>query len=284
MRSCPLDNHLGWQGWQIDLPADWNPGLFRGNARSGTVIVGDLERPRLELNWRRVRSARRVDLSRLTRADKSGKTTWKPFACRGGGIADARRAVADNGDTLTMMLADASRRLLFAKIVGTPEATAEPLADSVLASLGDATDRPAVPWRVYGFAWTVPPRLQLARHRLEAGRTSLTFRHRRRSLILQRWIAADGDPDDATLGPPDDKTHRTASVQHNGHHIQPVRASDRKLWDRLLGGQSWSAQWRCRPSNRHYRVQATGPESAAAVAEAVRGVQCHDQTDGRPPQ
>jgi len=62
------------------LPADWNPVRVGGSARVGTVIVADLERVRLELNWRRVRSSARVDLSRVARAGRGGKRaslTWR---------------------------------------------------------------------------------------------------------------------------------------------------------------------------------------------------------------
>ncbi len=274
----PLDNHLGWQSWQLDLPAEWNPARLSGNARAGTVIAADLERVRLELSWRRVRSVAGVDLSRAARARRRDSLTWRADACRGEGIADSRRAVTDNGDVLALLLSAASRRLLFVKVAGTPGGAADPTADRLLASIGDASRRASVPWCVYGFAWSVPAGFQLTGHRFAAGRAVLTFRHRRQSLTFERWVLAGTGPTEGT-GPADGCPAGT--LDHNGHEVRMVRPARRKPWHRIVSGEAWRAEWICETSNRGYRLEAAGPDAARLLEAAIPGVNCHLWTSPR---
>jgi len=270
----PLANRLGWQGWQIDLPGDWNPVRLTGSARAGQVFVADLERPRLELRWRRVRSARRVDLSRLAGpSSKSEPLTWQPLPCGDkGGIASGRRAVASDGTVLAMLLSRGSPRLVFVRIPGTPADDADPLAGRLLASISDASGRDPVPWSVFGFNWSVPACLQLVGQHFAAGRAALTFRRGRRWLGVERWAMAAG----ARNQPPDRVAiTNTTPIQHRGHEIPVTRRAPHKLWDRLMGGQSWRAEWACEASKRHFRLETGGSEAAETLEAAVTTVRCH---------
>ena len=285
--SGPLDSHLGWRGWQIDLPSDWNPVRVGGSARSGTVIVADLERVRLELNWRRVRSSARLDLSRVARAGQGGKRaslTWRSPdpAGTGGGILDTRRAVAGNGDVLALLASRASDRLLFVKVAGTPDRRVEPLADRILNAVADASGEASVPWCVYGFAWSVPAGFQLSGHRFAAGRATLTFRRRRRSLTLERWAlaGAGGRPAPGRSEPAGSAESAAGRcVSHNGHEISLAPVARRKLWHRITGGQAWRADWTCPVSKRGYRVEAGGPEAADRLEAAIRSIACHQDAE-----
>jgi len=80
----PLTNQLAWQGWHVALPADWNPSGLTGDHRNGTAAIADLEQPRLELRWRRLRSRRRVDLTpkawpRVAAPRTPMATRWRCF-------------------------------------------------------------------------------------------------------------------------------------------------------------------------------------------------------------
>lgn len=277
-----LDNHLAWEGWQTDLPSSWNPIRLTGSARAGTVTVADLERPRLELNWRRVRSARRVDLARLARGRRRTTLDWTPLRppLIGEGIADARRAVADTGDVLALLLSRRSPRLLLVKIFANNQ---HAITDPLLASIADATGSPTVPWCVYGFAWSVPEGLQLSDRVFDAGRARLTFRHRRRSLTFQRTTLVGRPPPNA--GPDAEVSTIPATVlEHNGHEIPLRRVGPTAAWHRGLTPHLWTADWVCPASQRRYRVEATGPDAPNLLQAAVRGVGCHRLTaPARPP-
>jgi len=307
-RSSPLVNHLGWQGWQVDLPTEWNPLRLSGSARAGTVVVADLERPRVELDWRRVRSIGGADLSRAGGSRRHTSLSWKPLAgaAVGAGIIDGRRAVAENGDVLALLLSGESRRLLFVRIASEPGGNVEPTADRILAAIADAGGASSVPWCVYGFAWSVPAGFQLSSHRFAAGRAALTFRRGRRllgplprkpraggandpaegptlwlratrkaaRLRFERWTLA-GDRSEPAEADDSTGTDVGYGLEHRGHEIRMARVPRQKLWDRLAGGQAWQARWICRSAKRGYRVEAAGPEADRLLRAAVLGVECH---------
>ena len=275
--AVPFDNLLGWQGWQVNLPADWNPTRLSGDARTGAVIVADLERVRLELNWRRVRSRSRVDLARLAdrqRTRKSTPLTWTALKPGSGdtGIAEGRRAAADSGEVLVLLRSRASSRMLFIKIAPTPNGDPDPLADRIIHSITDASNEPGVRWCVYGFVCAVPRTFHLTGHTFAAGRARLTFRRRRESLAFERW-ALVGDQSSGSAGGADESSG--INIEHNGHTVRTCTSRPRKLWDRMARGPTHRADWTCDTARRGYRIIAAGSGAARLLESAVRTVICH---------
>jgi hypothetical protein len=45
---------FAWQGWQISIPAEWNPQRLEGNFDAGFALLSDLHGPRLGLRWRKI--------------------------------------------------------------------------------------------------------------------------------------------------------------------------------------------------------------------------------------
>src|SRR5438105_12895676 len=55
-----------WQGWQLRLPARWNPVKLEGDYRKGEALFADMDRARLGMRWSTV-SANRFDAKRVMR-------------------------------------------------------------------------------------------------------------------------------------------------------------------------------------------------------------------------
>ena len=45
------DAHFAWQGWELALPARWNPVKLEGDYARGYALIADMHRPRLGLRW-----------------------------------------------------------------------------------------------------------------------------------------------------------------------------------------------------------------------------------------
>jgi hypothetical protein len=267
-----LDNHLGWEGWQIDLPADWNPIHFSGSVRAGRVVVADLERERLELSWRRVRSADGVDLARLARRGRKDKRHWEEMtgAPVGGVFAQGRSAPAADGCRIAIFVSRASRRLLFVRLAAeTGEAGCG--HDRILASLDDRAAHDAIPWSVYGFAWQVPSGFQRSGQTFQAGRLFVTFR---------KGLSERLDFERQMIGvAPAGASRKSAIVddtlEHATHTVSMHRGNASSIWQRLLGRGLCVARWQCDVAERVFVVSAQGRPAAERVRKAVEGVACH---------
>ncbi len=53
---------FAWQGIQLMLPSEWNPGKITGEANNGGVRLDDAQIVRLELEWKEARGDDRVAL------------------------------------------------------------------------------------------------------------------------------------------------------------------------------------------------------------------------------
>ena len=43
---------LGWQGFLMRVPSEWNPGRLTGDFKTGSLRVDDAEVVRMEMEWR----------------------------------------------------------------------------------------------------------------------------------------------------------------------------------------------------------------------------------------
>ena len=268
-----LDNHLGWEGWQIDLPADWNPIHFSGSARAGRVIVADLEREQLEFNWRRVRSVDGVDLARLARSSRKDKRHWEEMTGTpiGDVFSQGRSAPADEGGQIAVLVSRVSRRLLFVRLSAPADDVGTNQADRIFASLDDRSDHDASPWCVYGFAWKVPSGFQRSGQTFQAGRLSVSFRKGLGERLTFKRQMIDLKPAE----PPPKSPTIDDTLKHATHTIAVHRRSASSPWQRLLRRGDYVATWRCSVANRDFVISAQGRRAAKRVRRAIEGVACH---------
>jgi hypothetical protein len=267
-KQINLDNPLIWQGWRVDLPADWNPAKLVGTARKGTVIVADLERQRLQVDWRNIRRASAVNLDRLTLRRKQAPLDWHRLDVAGPGIVEARHAVGEAGETDAVLVTSKPARLMFVRIAPTAEGCPEPLAPRLLRSMGTAGGDDRLPWAVFGLTFSVPAGLPLTSYHFAVGRARLTFRRRRRAVSIRRWsLAADLDSvSDFARG----EEHTRL-----GHPVTVRPASDRKAWDRWLRGPVWEASFTCPDIGRMFRLEASGSCARQDLLDLVDTIDCH---------
>src|SRR4051812_42493275 len=75
---------FAWQGWQLMLPARWNPVKLEGDRDSGYVLIADMNRPQLGLRWKKM-AAKRFDAMRELRGEVGALAAEKgrPWEGRG---------------------------------------------------------------------------------------------------------------------------------------------------------------------------------------------------------
>ena len=272
--TCPaLNNRLGWEGWQIDLPTEWNPIHFSGSARSGRLVVADLERERFELSWRRIRSVEGVDLARVARRGRKDKRHWQVMAGApiGEVFAHGRFAPTEEGGRMAILVSRVSRRLLFVRLATEAGEAGRGPADRIFASLEDRSADDAIPWSVYGFAWQVPSGFQRSHQTFQAGRASITFRKGfSERLTFKREMIGLEPVEAAPKSSVIDDT-----LEHGTHVVAVQRRKASSIWQRLLGRGVCVATWQCDAAKRVFVVSAEGRRAAACVRAAIKGVACH---------
>jgi hypothetical protein len=271
---------FGWQGWQIRVPASWNPIGLEGDHARGRVILADLERARLELAWRRVRRIGSVDLARARGPQQQRVPKWQPWPVEPvtAGFDDARWGLTEHGGAVGMAVSRASSRLVFVRILpgGPRPDNGKPV--EMLLSLADAAADEVIPWSVYGFAWRVPRRFRLIGQAFGAGSARVQFHAGRERLEFERRLLADapGRPGEGRKCP-DEAAAPQVELMHGGHAVavRPLRGG--KLWERITGGSGLEATWECPASGRRYTVQARGTAPHTLLTDAVRGLLCHGE-------
>jgi len=170
-----------------------------------------------------------------------------------------------------MLLSSDPPRLLWVRIA----VAKKKLADRILRSIAETSQRDRTPWSVYDFTGSVPRAFRLAAHRFAVGRMSLTFRDGRKSLTFERWTPNDDRRQEEfkNTGSSDDTT-----INHNGHTITVTRQRAARLWDRLAGRSGFQAAWDCPESKRRYRINSLGPTAEPTLHQAITHLTCH-----RPP-
>lgn len=272
-RDTPVPPHdgpthrLGWQGWQINVPIAWNPVRCTGDGRSGALAVADLDAVRLELSWRHIRRADRVDLERVDRSKRLAAVTWTPTVrypdthC----FAQARTGRDSSGTLQAMVVSRSSKRMLHVQL--RPGSDPPMTAGQLPLMIDDHSDRADVPWSIFGMAFSVPAQFELKSCELTAGRLRFVFARRGRQLVFERRMLRD------PVAPPaaEDGSGRV----HFGHPVT-VKQSSIPWWRRLMcGALTISAAWDCPQCQRHFRIVAGGMTDEALLDRVLERVTCH---------
>ncbi|HYO07391.1 MAG TPA: hypothetical protein VER17_00330, partial [Tepidisphaeraceae bacterium] len=206
---------LGWQGWQVRLPREWNPVRLDGTFDAGQVLVADLHRPQIGLRWSRFHpeAATTTDFLRDVMRGEAGAAAAE----------SARAGERDGGAALTFLdhetpgrdvhlWAAPSGRLL--QIVYHAPRRDDVLERELLPTLAETAARPARPWSVYDLSCRVPAQYALVSHRLNAGDLTL------------RFVAPAGPP--APVTPPGPTDPRGPTDLHGPAALRAVRGPRRR--------------------------------------------------------
>jgi hypothetical protein len=205
------DTLFAWHGWQLRLPASWNPVKLEGDYDQGFALIADLDRAQLGLRWRKVSGKRfdsigwgaralRGEVGRVA-ADEAKLIDLDQELWGAGGLLYLEPSPPGRDVFVAHSLT--SRRVI--EIVYHAQRRDPTLAASILPALSDSPPDQPMRWSVFDLSCTVPAQSRLASHRLNAGDLSLTFDQdggetltirqialaqiALRRLPLERWLA-----------------------------------------------------------------------------------------------
>jgi hypothetical protein len=309
-------NSLGWQGITIPLPDDWNLGAFSGDWDAGYVRAEGPNEAALELKWKHDRSSPSLKtllksyLKQLHKAAgrKGGEVPFKekpkalPSVPQGSGVSqtfswqtDAVHGVGAVWHCLEC------RRIILVQVTSPTALTVDSLARRIIPKIADHPEGEECRWNVYGMGFSVPKDYRLEKQQLMSGHLSLTFKHKGRTLVVERYgpasvvLKRDRLSEWATavkpiynrLKPYNYKKKVTEEADdHEGILLEGRRKSVKDL---LLRVGLWFIRqqhpdalrmkvWRCEPSNRIYAVMAEARprEINALIQRMEEGVSCHE--------
>jgi hypothetical protein len=176
---APRHKPLAWQGWTLSIPAYWNPLKLEGDFDCGSLLIGDLNGPRLALRWATPHE-KKFDpdaWSRRAIADEGGGADAKPRDIAGwNGVREWSDSESPDRK-VWVGFSSISRRVL--QIVGRN-------SDHPADSSRDA----ALDWSVFDLSCRTPREWRLSEQRLNAGDLMLAFsRGRERMCIRQVALA-----------------------------------------------------------------------------------------------
>jgi hypothetical protein len=254
---------LAWQGWAIQIPADWNPVRIEGDFDRGSVLLADLASPKLAIRWRRptTRSfdadrwalqALRDEVGRLA-ADESA-----PHAPREGSWRGARLYVEPDppGRDVWVGHSTASDRLV--EIVYHATMRDRVLSERVLPTLADQGRDDEADWSIFTLACRVPTGMRLHSQRLVAGDLRLRFTRRREWLVVRQigvaQLALTRLPLDRWLA---------GQQWESRKHYRPLGAVEAADLDRL---EAFSPRRRAMTLRRRWRWQWWRPRQVVSLA------------------
>lgn len=192
----PKTQSIAWQGWRLQVPNDWNPVRIEGDHDKGSIILADLNEPRLALRW--TRAGRRFDFARwparVIAGELGASFVDKIRRLEPGEIPEGFQhasAFEDDdppGRDIFLAHSIASGRLI--ELIHPIERVSKRLLADIVPTLRDTGADEATSWSIFDLRCTIPPGFGLDRHRLNAGDLTLTFGRKRRTLVIRQVAPA----------------------------------------------------------------------------------------------
>jgi len=292
-RAAPW-SRFAWHGWQLEIPANWNPVVLSGDGRRGSAVLADLESARLELTWVPWpgRNAPRLDRSvkrQLAAMDDAAIRPADHWPLRDT-FADAVELICEAPEEVRLVCnSPISRRALIVRFSPYGLDDREAVMYRVAAALDDSSDREMIPWSVYGFHLATPRAFTLSASRLQTGGAYLSFRVDRSELVRFARVAAAGRLGDG-VGPVDlmDRLEHRSRRGYTWHDDDPIVHRDHEVTLRNGVRPGWSrlrprnqrhirtATWQCPKEDRVFEVMrmASRPDDGRVV-ELLSHVLCH---------
>lgn len=290
---------FAWHGIQLEIPADWNPGVVEGTAGDGYCRIDDAETVRVEIKWQHYRSRKpisRVVDEYLGNLAKKHKGKKLPFSVR----RDTRMVLLDDVDiecfewlnesASSLNLAALCRkckRVCIVRVLSDTREQLRPMAKRILRSFREHVRGANVPWSVYGLRFAVPESYTLDKYAFHAGRLHIRLQARRREteavrlglagIVLRKKSLAEVVKKDAIAKSWADKTkfNETKVNGHDGVEATIVpRVRLRRFF--LRNRKSLARAWHCEQSNAIYVARWSGPgEQTREFDEFVESFVCH---------
>jgi hypothetical protein len=257
--------------------------------RSGSVLLTDLDRSRLELTWRSRPRRQRPDLARTVEevaAGMSGRVVRYDPPDADQHRFQSSELVYDRDEHVAVvaMASQTSERAAVLRLWLDGMERPLDLARQVIASFRDhARDEPA-PWSLYDLAFWVPPKFRLTDRRMLAGSVRLAFAAGAVVLSFSKVAGDSGKSDPvewfARAHKKDRRWYRCRQERCTVGQHEGTLTTGRLPWYRWPG--QWNRRelravcWACPVNGRMFEVQATGWRLEAGLLEsATEGVVCH---------
>ncbi len=300
---------IGWQGFLLRVPAEWNPGRISGDFKSGSVRLDDAEVIRLEVEWREGQGD--ASVSRI--ADRFVEGLTKEVQRKKGRLEIKRRLdlagdrLPDSEQELLFWEADCrvyalvrrcapSNRIVFIRIIGRLDEDLTGVARDIFLTVEDQAREGAIQWALYDLQCGIPPGFELETSVLRSGHIQLRFTHGQSALQvdrlsmaslllkerpLQAWFENFFHKElrdlDVTFQPCQVRGHRGIRASGNPRSRWRTMLSPLPLFNvrKRLGIEGCA--WHCPESNKIYAVLTFYKKEGDAipVEEVCRGVVCH---------
>lgn len=292
---------LGWQGFGLEHPADWELNRIKGSRRTTYLSLDDGTRVRLEVNWRPVQKT----VSLETLVDKQAATLSKAAGRRRLKLKVNRkkrvgRVRAFNYETFTWtadvsaceLVARCKRcsRVILIRVIGDKAKLPTDEAAQIFSSLACYCEQDFERWGAFGLDVQIPAAFELEYSSLKAGLCELTFSDRKTELKIMRVSMARMILEDKkmvawyeALAPkqlrPFDVTWREESFRsHLGYRGGGEPRSNRKLLGFFRSARRLCVvAFYCEPTDKIFVVSADGTGDVEKLVDTVReGLVCHD--------
>lgn len=300
---------LGWQGFTLQVPEEWDLTGFSGSAEAGYLRVDDGEEQGLELKWatepKRAKKAPDVVvraesyLASLERAARKKRLAFE------GSVGDAPRGVlrgdrqavgfkwtGDRKAFGSLWHCQSTRRTVIAQVLGDRSGRKglAGISETILGSI-ENKDR-EIGWRVwslYDLYAELPSRFQLVSQQLMNVYLRLSLADATERLSVEQWAVANVARRDAYLdtwvesnarGELRQARYQADVAQVHGHDAvvmvgglafgQPwIQAVRETMALRWPATRFTARTWHCEPSNKIYLVESLRPRRALDPIEEI---------------
>ena len=197
--TVPESIALAWAGWQLKMPAAWQPLKLLGTPQKGSVIVGDSDCAIFSLHWERPE-----DMS-VTEGDAWVAGRLKKLGVTGDADPPAREHFSSCGwargveqeenksTTYWYGYSSSSGLVIGVKVNGfLPARLRERAVEEVLPTLRVTPTGQEMLWSMYDVSFRSPPDFVLRQKHLYSGDVALEFeKSRQDSLLLRQVYPAD---------------------------------------------------------------------------------------------
>ena len=198
---------FGWQGVEMELPANWELGGLSGDYNNGYIRMDDENIPRIELKWSKTKE-KKPDLHKIL--DAYFKTMKKRMGS-GSSLLSIKRDINlvkneeffEGRDVLfynwkanvrangAIWHCKECKRTIVVQIMGYLKESILPLTIRILESIRDHPTGHTSLWSAYQLTAEVPRRYQLEKRKLMSGYLLLSFADGSRVLNIERYGLAN---------------------------------------------------------------------------------------------
>jgi hypothetical protein len=188
---------IAWQGWELHVPAAWNPVRLEGDWDSGQALLVDMERPRLGLRWQKPRRGKEFDAETAVKKamrDEVGRLAAdeaRPFEMADEDWQASLLYVEPEPPGRDVWIGYSRRSGRMLQAVYHAKRRESTLAERVLSSVTDSDRDAETRWSVFELSCVAPAAMKLTDQKLMAGDLSLTFASKGKTLTVRQVAVAE---------------------------------------------------------------------------------------------